>query len=299
MLKRLYDHLTALARRHTPHLITQQPLEQQIKPLAMGLAREGILVLTGQPAGREQSEVIANINAWVGLYGHLYEILVEELFPRHNRIHADYMDQLVPPIIMIEGEAHHVIRMIAGYIIPYVTVRQGERLISEAELDGVIRRVLDELEASDLAPAVYDRVRRSAIVILQDLLKASVKQYALTDFIKPIFQNLPPIELPQFEAPKPDVPPPPPAKAEVPRPPASLPETPPATPTVAQTPPVTPVVPQTPPSAPPVLPEEPPKKIDTQVMSASKTPIFFKKTRNEDKPTRSRAPLPPPDKKPK
>jgi hypothetical protein len=284
MLKRLYDHLTALARRHAPHLITQQPAEQQIKPLASGLAREGILVLTGQPAGKEQSEIIANINAWVALYGRMYEVLVEELFPRHTRIHADYLDQLVPPIIMIEGEADHVIRMIAGYIIPYVAVRQGERLISDAELDGVIRRVLEDLEASDLKPAVYERVRRAAVGVLQDLLKANVKQYTLTDFIKPIFQGLPPIGLPQFEPPKPEVPPPP----------SSLPESPPA-----QAAPTQLVPAQTPPSVPPMLPEEPPKKMDTQVMFASKIPIFFKKPTNEDKGTKTRAPLPRPDKKPK
>lgn len=261
MLKRLYDHLTALARRHAPHLITQQPPEQQIKPLASGLAREGILVLTGLPAGKEQSEIVANINVWIGLYGRMYEVLVEELFPRHTRVHAEYVDQLLPPILMLQGEADHVIRVIAGYIIPYIAVRQGERLISEAELDGVMRHVLDDLEASDLKPAVYDRVRRAGVTVLQDLLKANVKQIALTDFIKPIFQGLPPTELPKFEPPKPDVQPPPP----------TLPETPP----------------------------EAPRKMDTQVMFASKIPIFFKKPPTNDDKGGKRPPLPPPGKKPK
>jgi len=261
MLKRLYDHLTALARRHAPHLITQQPPEQQIKPLASGLAREGILVLTGLPAGKEQSEIVANINVWIGLYGRMYEVLVEELFPRHTRVHAEYVDQLLPPILMLQGEADHVIRVIAGYIIPYIAVRQGERLISEAELDGVMQRVLEDLEASDLKPAVYDRVKRAGVAVLHDLLKANVKQIALTDFIKPMFQNLPPTELPKFEPSKPDVPPPPP----------TLPETPPET----------------------------PKKMDTQVMFASKIPIFFKKPPTNDDKGVKRPPLPPPGKKPK
>jgi hypothetical protein len=290
MLKRLYDHLTALARRYAPHLVTQQPPEQAIKPLASGLSREGILVLAGLPGGKEQNEIVANINAWVGLYIRLYEVLVEELFPRHTRIQAEYLDHFLPPILMLEGEADHVVRMIAGYIIPYIAVRQGERLISDAELDGLMRRVLDELEGGDLKPAVYDRVKRGAIVILHDLLRANVQQIALTDFIKPIFQNLPPIELPKFDTPKP----------EVPVPPASLPEPPPATPVVQQAAPAAqPIVPQTPPSAPPILPETPPQKMDTQVMFASKIPIFFKKPASEDKSSKSRAPLPPPDKKPK
>lgn len=216
MLKRLYDHLTALARRHAPHLLSAQPMEQQIKPLASGLAREGFLVLVGQPAGQEQSEMMANINAWVALYGRMYEILVEDIFPRHTRIQAQYLDHLTPPIIVLEGEADHVMRVIAGYIVPYVAVRQGERLISEAELDGVMQRVLADLEADDLKPAIYERVKRAAIQVLQDLLRANVKQIALTDFIKPIFTNLPPTELPSFEPPKPDAPPKPVSLPEAP-----------------------------------------------------------------------------------
>ena len=258
MLKRLYDHLTALARRHAPHLLSQLPPEQQIKPLASGLAREGILVLVGQPAGQEQSEIMANINAWVGLYGRLYEILAEDLFPRYVRVQAEYTDTLIPPIIVLQGEADHVIRVIAGYIIPYIAVRQGERLISDAELDGVMRRVLEDLEAGDLKPAVYERVKRAGVAVLHDLLRAQVKQIALTDFIKPIFQNLPPTELPRFEPPKPDVPPPP-----------------------------------------PTLPEAPPKKMDTQVMFASKIPIFFKKPDKSEDKGPNRPPVPPPDKKPR
>jgi hypothetical protein len=268
MLKRLYDHLTALARRHAPHLLSQLPPEQAIKPLATGLAREGILVLVGQPMGQEQSEVMANINSWVGLYGRMYEILVEDLFPRHTRIQAQYMDHLVPPIIAFEGEADHVVRVIAGYVIPYMAVRQGERLISDAELDGLMRHVLADLD-DHLNPQIADRIRRAGVLILHDLLRANVKQIALTDFIKPIFQGLPPTELPKFET----------IKAEPPAPPPSVPE-----------PPSVPV--------PPTLPEAPPKKMDTQVMFASKIPIFFKKpekTGDKDK----RPPLPPPGPKTK
>lgn len=200
---RLDRILTHLARRHVPHLAaTNVTGEARLRLLATGLAKNGVLVLMGVLPDELLVTKEAHINAWVSLYGSLYNLLTATLFPSLMPISATYADNLLPPVVVLEGAGSVVLAVFAGYIVPYVATRQSDAVISEAELRGVMTIVLDELEARDLPAARYNRLCSEGMALLQALLQSPVQTIPLTEFVRPIFQTL--------KTPTPPAPPPPP-----------------------------------------------------------------------------------------
>jgi len=107
-----------------------------------------------------------------------------------------------------------VIETLARFIVPYIAARQHDTVVSEAELNGVMTFVLDELEASDLPPHEYHNLSKSGMAILQTLLGMPIRQATLTDFKRPMFKEL------EGQIPEPQPPAPPPTMPEdIPQPP--------------------------------------------------------------------------------
>lgn len=195
--------LDKLSREHVPTLqqLTPPPRMERWRVLADGLARSGVLVIMGTPPSRHTND---HIQGWVGAYSALYYTLAETLFPSFTHFRAVYADREQPPVIVLHGQCAPVMQVIGGYVSPFVAIRQHDHLVSEAELRGVMTFILDELEAQDIPRNQYERLWKTGVVHLRNLLAVDVQQYSLTSFARPLFNQLqveqkrPPI-LPEFD----------------------------------------------------------------------------------------------------
>jgi hypothetical protein len=204
---RLDAILTRLARKHVPYLLnTPAADESRLRLLAGALAKEGVLVLMGVLPDDLTATKEAHVNAWISTYGSLYVLLAGALFPSLTGVNAVYADNLLPPVIVMEGSCSAVMAVFAGYVVPYIAARQNAATMSEAELRGVMMMVLDELEGRDLPPARYNQVCNDGIAFLRHLLQGKVDTISLTDFARPIFQELKTPPPPKPPALPPDVP---------------------------------------------------------------------------------------------
>jgi hypothetical protein len=193
MTTRIENVLTRLAQRHAPALLRQAgDGAARLRALANGLSKEGVLVLMGE-AAQQQNQ---HINAWIALYGDLYYLLAQALFPSFTKVDAVYADDQLPPMVVITGECVPVIRVMAGYIAPYVALRHGT-VPSEAELRGVMTYILEDLEAGDMARPAYEALAQKGMQSLRQLCQQPVRQIALTDFARPVFgDQTPPTTIP-------------------------------------------------------------------------------------------------------
>jgi hypothetical protein len=223
MNARLERILVKLAKQHAPHLVPpgweQTNPDQRLGDLARRLASYNVLVMIGHVPPDLVSAKETHIQSWVNEYGHLYSLLAHNLFPSYITISAQYADDQLPAIIVVRGASTPIMHMLAGFIAPYIAARQPQPVGSEAELHGIMALVLDELEADDLPPAQFRRLRLEGAAILRRLLTTPVRQIGLTPFERPLFFPNPqpavaaPAKLP--EAP-PASPPPPPPTFELP-----------------------------------------------------------------------------------
>lgn len=204
-MMRLENILSTLARRHAPELLAQvgqQPDSRtRLHDLADGLARVGVLVLVGQLPEALQAQREAQVNAWIGAYGDLHRLLVTRLFPSFVGIRATYADDRLPPVVVIESECAPPATVIAGYVVPYLALRQREREINTQELSGVMRAMLDDLEAGDLTHSAYESLLQEGIDILKRMRRLGIGAVALTRFRRELFPGGPPAP-PVPEAPR-------------------------------------------------------------------------------------------------
>jgi hypothetical protein len=266
--------MTNIVRDHAPHLLHQiSPTATRNQDLAAGLAKEGVLVLVAQPLEYARIEYNTLIQQWFNPYAALYHLLTDALFKSLTNMKAAAYPEALPLVLLIEGDAIFVMRALAGYITPYLAARQGEKLISEAELRGVITMVLEDLEGNDLPTPQYDRLCSEGMALLRTLRTLPLYHVSLTGFKRPLFQEL--------QIPQPPPPPPPPNLPEIGKVPAAVKPSGEPAKTEGATEPVEPI------------------KSETQELFASKIPIFFKRNGNGgngDKP-KPRPPVPPPHKK--
>ena len=180
--------LTKLAHQHAFHLLHTLPEDNtRLQVLADGLARHGVLVVT---ADMPDQNTDAIVNKWVSMYGSLYTLIIGRLFPSFRDLRATYADNQHPPVVVIQGEVKAVMEALGGYIVPFVALKQHDKLISEAELRGVMAIILDALDGQSINRDIYDQMVRDGIIILHDMLQLPIKHVALTSFARPLFQQL-------------------------------------------------------------------------------------------------------------
>jgi hypothetical protein len=216
--RRIERILYKLAQRHAPHL-TPPGWEQDSTPtervarLARKLADYGALVLVGDlpPVAQKLPEV--HIHDWIQTYGRLYQILVYGLFPSLKQIEAFYADDHLPVVAVMEGDAAPVLGTFAGYIVPYVALRQGKSF-NQLEVEGLLNVIFDELEAGDLPGASLEALRESCVSAIRQILNATVKHISLTTLdrrVDGMFQvEQSPDPVPEPATPQPIAPDPPP-----------------------------------------------------------------------------------------
>lgn len=221
MNTRLERTLVNLAQQHAQHLVTAgsfRPTDsQRIPTLARALAAYDLLVMMGYLPPALLTSADKHIQEWVDAYGQLYHLLAGRLFPSLIAINAEYIDDQLPVIIVIQGAATPVIQIFAGLITPYIATRQSFPVVSEAELLGLMDIVLEELEATDLPRKEYNLLKVDGARILARLLECKVRQVGVTLSDRAIFGKMTPFSLPPDQLPEQ------PAPRSAPRP-----ETPPA-----------------------------------------------------------------------
>lgn len=191
---RLERILKKLVINHAPH-ITQPGWDHgkdeitALQYLARKLADGGVLILVLKIPPQIQAAAEVYIQDTINLFARFYHILARSLFPSLIRLDAHYADERTPPVIVMTGDATPIFAVMAGYIIPYVAIRQPTGVINDLEITGLLDVVLGELEAGDLPRAVYQEVRANAVEVMKQLLNMQVEYVSLTSFDKPILNT--------------------------------------------------------------------------------------------------------------
>lgn len=187
MNARLNGILTTLSQQYAYHLIHQAPNDEtRLKYLADGLADTGFLVILADiPANN--FDVL--LKTWLDGYHRLYSVLSGTLFPMFTAVNIGTGDAMRPPVMFIHGESAAVIQVLAGYVVPYIALRQKTHSISDAEIIGLMTYILDELEADELPRRKYDQLLRQCAGMIRQLITLPIQQYSLTVMKKPLFQQ--------------------------------------------------------------------------------------------------------------
>ncbi len=192
---RILNILLTLAKQNAPRLLSAyQDLtatrEDRIARVARGLASNRLLVLVGMPLTRARANLTAHMNTWVGSYKTLYDLLAGALFPSYTGSSVSYSDPQLPLVVVFYGQALPVVNVLAGYIVPYIATRQTTPGGSEAELWGLLERVLDELAADDLPRSAYHRLRGECATQIKLMLNTPIRQIALHGFDQPVLAGV-------------------------------------------------------------------------------------------------------------
>lgn len=178
MNARLDRILNKLAQQHAFALLASLPAgADRLHALADGLADYGVLVLMAQA---EDHDYEHRVGAWVSGYVAFYRLLADALFPSHRYVHALYADPERPPIVVLQGDSVPVLRVMAGIVAPYASMRQKDSSVTDSELHSVMAYILNELDAFSLSQVQRERLQEDGIGLLRYILSAPVRQFAVT-----------------------------------------------------------------------------------------------------------------------
>lgn len=209
MNTRLNSILTTLANQYAFHILHDAPSgEDRLAYLADGLANHGILVIIADIPDNNYNFLL---RSWINDYRNLYTLIAQHLFPSFQGMNLGTADRMRPPIVVLQGGCGAIVQALAGYIVPYVNLRQQTGSASEAEIRGLMTYVLDDLD-DELNRNTYNYLWRKCAQIIHHLMSLPIHQYALTSMKKPLFQqtHIQPQSLPK--------------RRPLPMPPSTLPE---------------------------------------------------------------------------
>jgi hypothetical protein len=217
MKARMERILRKLAQRYRPYLLNQLPadIDDRLRWLADGLAKEGVLVIVGDLPNDNYDE---RVGKWIGAYGDLCLLMAKGIFPSLANLEAVYADNNRPPIVVVDGRPAAVMEQLGRYVAPFLAMRHDDNRVTDAELRGVMQFMLDELEADDLDNAIYTHMWQEGIKILRYLLNMDMTHYAVTSAARHLIlqfqrEQLQVLHIPQTPIAKPEehlTPPPPP-----------------------------------------------------------------------------------------
>lgn len=217
--------LTQIAQENAPHVLHHVPTTgaDRANRLAHELVREGIMLLWSEflPATNSQTQerLIAEL---VDRYARLYRVITDAFFAPLNAIEATYAEGHFSPFVVLKVACAPVLQMLAGYIAPYVALRQ-KRPLNVGEVRGMMDYILKDLVVNNAPQAVQERVIQDSMVFIGDLLALPLTHRCLTSFKKPLFGDVgdtPTEILPRAQV---IAPPPPPISAPAQEPPAKPP----------------------------------------------------------------------------
>ena len=190
-ITRIERILIKLAERLSPNL-AKWAKEQQLKNTTHWermLARKfadsysTVVILADEFTPEMRLTETTLITNWVKGYQQFHRLIARTMFPSLNHFKAQYADDKMPPVIVLTIEPSPIANIFAGYVQPYLAVRQSQSdRWSELELRGLMDMILDELQAREFPPAVQDEMRRSGVALLAGMLQSKVRHLSLTDF---------------------------------------------------------------------------------------------------------------------
>lgn len=185
-----------LQGRNAAHLIavSNPQTEADVKKLARTLAEENILVLVAFVPPALAAAAVVNIQTWINAYAGFYSLFANALFPGLNKqgLAAHYADGHQPPVIVVRGGATPVIEVIAGFVVPFIVRGQMKANPPEFEYRALVEVICEELDCNGLSMVEYQNLRRTALVMLQELVRLPMRQVALTQFDRELFADAPP-----------------------------------------------------------------------------------------------------------
>lgn len=162
----------------------------QLQDKARLLARFDVVVIAGQLAPEHASLKDLHIQDWVQCHYLFYHLLVRNLFPSYTAFKAFHADQRLPPVIVLFGEATPALEVMAGCVLPYIGLRQGEAFPDRSELLSVMAIILQQLVADGLTGDQLTALREQGADLLRRLLSCSIQHVALTRFDPPMKAHL-------------------------------------------------------------------------------------------------------------
>lgn len=185
-----------LQGRNAAHLIavSNPQSEAEVKKLARTLAEENILVLVAFVPPALAAAAVVNIQTWINAYAGFYSLFANALFPGLNKqgLAAHYADGQQPPVIVVRGGATPVIEVIAGFVVPFIVRGQMKVNPPEFEYRALVEVICEELDCNGLSMVEYQNLRRTALGLLQELVRLPMRQVALTQFDRELFADAPP-----------------------------------------------------------------------------------------------------------
>ena len=203
-VERILDKLT---RRQAPHLVPnrwdQLPGSsiQKVQKIARRLADYDVVVIVGQLPDDLMPMKDLHIQDWVRSHHQFYNLLAKQLFPSYSGFKAYFADMRMPPVVVLEGEAVPVMNILAGYVTPYVSIRQAQGNATMLEIQALMDEILTELAADDLNYEDYVTLRQGGVNLIRQMLRATVQHISLTLLDKPILDQVEPICLQEPAAP--------------------------------------------------------------------------------------------------
>jgi hypothetical protein len=142
---------------------------------------------------------VVNIQTWINTYAGFYTLFANALFPGLNKdgLTAHYADGAQPPIVIVKGGATPVIEAIAGFVVPFVARGQMKVTPPEFEFRALVDVVCEELDCNGLSMSDYQNLRRSALTMLQEMVRLPMRQISLTNFDRELFGDASPPEPPR------------------------------------------------------------------------------------------------------
>jgi hypothetical protein len=203
--------LVNIARKFAPTLVPQDwkrpgDLKKPLYTLARELANYHVLVILGERDNAMPQNNPVAVRETGEIYIRFYHLLAKQLFSSLPlRIDASYYSySRATLMIMFDAEARGVIEVMAGYVAPYLVERQGSHAVAPAELQGLMDKILQKLDAGDSSQADYRLMREEGAEILKQMVAMRLRQLSLTRFDEPFFSEIqqpvpPPASLPEEE----------------------------------------------------------------------------------------------------
>lgn len=188
MNARLNNILTTLAQQYDFALLQNAPTDEgRIYYLADKLADYGVLVITANIPINSYNFLT---KTWMDNYYNLYTVFAKNLFPSTgDGITFALVDELRPPVALMQAKSTAVIQIMAGYVVPYIAMCQETSKISSPEIRGLLAYILEDLESSNIERAKYNRITNNGEEFIKRLIALPFQQHTLTTMKKPLFQQ--------------------------------------------------------------------------------------------------------------
>ncbi len=190
--------LVKIAKEHAPKLVPATwgkpgDLSKPLYILARQLADYHIFTLIGYRGEHYSQDIPGIVRDCADTYAALYHLFIGVLYPSLDQNRALYYsfsrDKL---LLYFRFDARPVAQVFAGFIAPYVVERQATNAVSDFEIEALLSKVLQKLDADDLSRAETHHIMTNGKQIIKRLLGMPLRHMPLTRFDEKFFSAIEP-----------------------------------------------------------------------------------------------------------